>query len=952
MIKISKMLKTTLIVFFSVILFIFLVLITAPLLFKNQLMDLAKTELNKMLLAKVDFKDLQLSFIRNFPNAYIALDGLEVVGVGDFEDELLVAFDSFNVTVDIMSVIKMENIEVKSILLDTPRLNGHILEDGRANWEIMKPAEGEAEEEEPLDEEETEAEVVEAEEEAEPGADPFKFKVGLNKFEIRNLSAAFHDEKNKMTAEVGALNFNLRGDMKRENVDLNLSLAIDDIDFWMDGVRLANKVTVGFVSKIAADLKNMDFVIKDNKFNLNDIVLIFQGSVGLHGDDINADVTFATERTDFKSLLSLVPAIYMNDFKDLKTTGSLDLSGEIKGTYNKEQMPNADVKLAVNDATFSYPDLPKSVQKINIAVRAHYDGEVFDRTTADVDRFSFEIAGNPFLAEVHVKTPESDMQVSAKFSGRVDIDSISDIIPLADMTLSGLLECNLSVAGRMSTLQNERYEDFQAAGHLRLSRFNFVSPALPRPVSISSTELNFTPRYVELANFNARIGNTDVALNGSLENFIPFVLKNETIKGSLSLRSNNIDLNEFMGGEKKEDKKTSAAASAPAEEKSPMSVIEVPQNIDFALNINIGKLLFDKLSITNTVGAVTVKDGKLVMRNLAMNLLEGSMVLSGEYNTQNKTVPIVDFNMNINRFDVSSAISSFAFIQNILPEPQNYAGKVSAALTLNSVLDQQMSPVLDSINSKGRLQTHTLQIRNSKIFGAVAAFSRNETLRTPTLDNLNIGFEIKNGRVFIEDPIVMNIPPARIEIKGDQGLDSSLNYKLDVFMPMSTIGSGATDILSRIPGGSNIKEVQLTGAIKGTAKNPEVSLSVADMVSSVRDQVIDTVRTQVSAEINRQIDQIMAEANRQAENIRSAAKQAADRVRREANTAAQRGIDEAGRMSNPVARAAAVKLAQDAAPGIRRKGEEEAQKLEREADVQARNVLTAAQRKADELRRK
>ena len=940
MFKISKLLKKILVILLCVILFVFLVLLVTPLLFKNQLIDLAKTELNKMLLAKVEFKDLQLSFIRNFPNAYIALDGLEVTGVGDFEGELLAAFNSFNVTVDIVSVIKMENIEVKSILLDHPRLNGHILENGRANWDIMKPAQTEITEVTEEAEKEVEKEVIEevVETEKEP-SDPFKFKVGLNKFEIRNLKAAFLDEKNKMNAEIEDFNFILRGDMKKENVDLKLQLGIDGIDFWMDGVRFANKVSVGFISEIAADLKNMRFVIKDNKFNLNEIVLKFDGSAEMKGADINADVTFATEKTDFKSLLSLVPAIYMNDFKNLRTTGSLSLSGDIKGTYNDKIMPCANVKLSVDNAMFSYPDLPKSVDKINIDIKAHYDGEVFDRTTADVDRFSFEIAGNPFFTEVHVKTPESDLDVSARFAGKIDFDSLVDLVPLEDLKLNGLLECDITLAGKLSTIQKEQYEDFNAAGSLKLGGFYFENPDFPQGVKITSTQLNFTPRFVELVNLDVITGNSDVSLNGSLENFIPFVLKKETVKGSLTLKSNNIDLNQFMGGEKKEKEEI------PDEEKSPLNVIEVPKNIDFALNVNIGSILFDKLAITNTIGAIIVKDGKLDMRNLAMNLLEGSMTINGEYNTQNINLPFINFGLDIKQFNISSALTSFTFLENILPEPQNYVGKVSANLTLYSLLDEHLSPVLDKIDSKGKLQTHNLEIRNSKLFGTLADLIKNESWRTPALGDLDIGFVITEGRLYIEDPIKINIPPARLEIKGDQGLDMTLNYKVDATMPVSAVGSGATGILSSIPGGSRINEIKLTGQIKGNAKNPDISLSVADMTSTITSAVREQVTTQVNQELSRQIDSLMSEANKQADNLRSNAKQAADRLRREANSAADKLVSEAG--SNPIQR----RLAQTAADKLRSEGESNARKLEQEADTQAQAVINAAQRRADDLRR-
>ena len=933
MLKINKVLKKILIISFSVIMAVFLILLITPLLFKNQLMELAKNELNKIMLAKVDFRDLNLSFIRSFPNAYVGLEGLEIKGIGDFEDELLISFDRFSVTVDIMSVIRMKNIEVKSILLENARLNGHILDDGRANWNIVRPGE-----------EKDEAVKTDSGE-----SDPFVFNVGLRRFEIRNMRISFRDDKNNMSAEVRNLNYILRGDMTKENVDLNMELGIDGIDFLMGGIRFVNNASAGFVSQVAADLKNLNFILKENRFNLNDIVLKLDGSVDINGSGIYTDVTFATERTDFKSLLSLVPAVYMNDFQDVRTTGNLALDGNIKGTLGENTMPSANVNLLVNDAAFSYPALPKSVDNINIAMKAYYDGEELDRSTLDLDRLSFHMAGNPFTAQLHVKTPESDMQVSAKFAGRIDFDSVSEIIPFDDITLNGLLECDISLAGRLSMLENERYEDFQAEGHLRISGFDFASPDFPQRVTINTMLFNFSPRRAELANFEAIVGSTDVALNGSLENFIPFIFKGDTVRGTLAIRSNKIDLNEFMGGGSKEK----------PEEETPqgqLRVIEVPKNIDFALAVNIGQILFDKLSITNTAGAVMVRDGRLLMQNLAMNLLEGNLTLNGEYNTQNLAVPFADLNLNINQFDIPAALSSFSMLEKILPQPQNYAGRVSAAMTFSSVLGANMAPVTNQINSTGRLQTYNLEIRNSGLFGMMADLFHNERLRTPAPGNLDIRFEIRDGRLFIEDPIAFNLEPVRIEIRGSQGLDTTMDYRVQGFVPVSVIGSGATDVLSRIPGGSRITEVSLTGRIQGSAARPDISLGVADMagsvVEAVRDQVAETVtqrveevRTQVSEEVNRQIAQVMAEAERQAENIRSGAKQAADRVRGEANSAAERLISNAG--SNIIQR----RLAEGAAETLRNEGETNARRLEQEGETQAQAALAAAQRTADNLRR-
>ena len=911
-------------IFFITILVIFLILLVTPFLFKGKILEFAKKELNSMLTAEVDFSDLKLSFIRNFPNAYVALEDLTVVGKGEFEGDTLVAFKKFSVTVDVMSVIKMDNIQVKSVLLDRARLYAHVLENGQANWDIMK-----ADEETPETPEDTSS---------------FAFKVALKKFEIRNTNVTYRDDEGKMLATLKDLNYNLRGDMTQDNADLNMKLDIAEVDFWMDGIRYLKKARAGFVSEIAADLKNMGFTFKDNQFNLNEIVLKFAGSVLMPSDDINVDITFASEKTDFKSLLSLIPAIYMQDFESVKTTGSLLLNGDVKGTYNDNQMPNANLNMMVENAMFKYPDLPKSVDNINIATKIFYNGVVFDRTTVDVDKFHLEMAGNPFDAELHVKTPDSDMQIAAKFIGKIDFNSVADIVPLDDVTLKGLLECNLSLAGRMSTLEKEQYEDFKADGMLKLSGFDYIDPDFPQGVKIASTQLNFTPKIVNLVNFDAVIGNTDIAMNGTLENFIPFVFKDETVRGKLSLKSNTIDLNEFM---------TDTDEAAPVDT-VPLTVIEVPKNIDFAINANIGKILFDKLTITNTAGALLVKDGKVQMKNLAMNMLEGSMLLNGEYNTQDIKVPSIDFAMDIKQFDITSALSSFSMLEKILPEPQNYVGKVSANLTLNSILDEHLDPVMNTVASKGRLLTHNLEIRNSKLFGTMADLLKNESWRTPAPGNLDIKYEIKDGRLSVE-PINMNIAQAKLELTGDQGLDMTLNYKVNVAVPTSSLG--ATDLLGKVPGGASIKEIKVAGLVGGTATKPEVKLSVADMTSTVVDAVkeqvtevvtqkVEEVKEQVKEEVNKQVDNALEEAIKQAENIRSTAQQAAEKIRSEANVNAEK-LEKEAEGKNAIQKAAA----KAAAEKVRKEGDASAVKVEQEADKKANNVVDAAQRNAEKVKK-
>ena len=73
--------KTFLKIFAIIILVIVALLIAIPLILKGKLADIVKAEANKMLNAKLDFEELDISLLRNFPQATLVLKELSLTGV-------------------------------------------------------------------------------------------------------------------------------------------------------------------------------------------------------------------------------------------------------------------------------------------------------------------------------------------------------------------------------------------------------------------------------------------------------------------------------------------------------------------------------------------------------------------------------------------------------------------------------------------------------------------------------------------------------------------------------------------------------------------------------------------------------------------------------------------------------------------------------------------------------
>jgi anaerobic glycerol-3-phosphate dehydrogenase len=100
----------------------------------------------------------------------------------------------------------------------------------------------------------------------------------------------------------------------------------------------------------------------------------------------------------------------------------------------------------------------------------------------------------------------------------------------------------------------------------------------------------------------------------------------------------------------------------------------------------------------------------------------------------------------------------------------------------------------------------------------------------------------------------MNIAQAALELTGGQGLDKSLDYKVNAAVPVSAVGSGATEILGKIPGGSKIREIKVTGLITGAPTKPTVTLGVADMAANVAETAKETVKEQVKETVKENVE--------------------------------------------------------------------------------------------------
>ena len=791
--KVVKILSTTFLV-------VLLLLILLPMAFKGKIEGIVKSEGNKLLNAQFDFKSLDISLLRNFPNASVSLNDFWLKGVGVFENDTLVYAGELTAAVNVMSLFGDGGFEVSKVVVDDTRLHAIVLEDGAVNWDVMKPSD----------------EVVQEEEDTTSTS----FSISLKKLTVDDLTVIYDDRQGGMYAAISDLDAACSGDMTSDNTTIKLKAQTPGVTFRMGGVPFLNKAEVSVKMDVAADLKNMKFTLQENEFSLNAIKAAVDGWVAMTDAGMDMDLKLNTNEIGFKEILSLVPAIYAKDFAGLKTDGVATLNAWAKGKMEGEQLPAFNVDLNVKNAMFHYPSLPAGVDGINVVANVKNPGGTADATTVVVNPFNFVLAGNPFSITANIKTPMSDLDFNAAAKGKLDLGKIKDVYPLEGMDLNGLVDADMSVAGRMSMIDKGEYDRVKAAGEVKLSDMQLELQDLPK-VDIKQSVFSFEPRYLQLSQTKINIGDNDITLDSRFENYLGFVFKGTTLKGTLNVSSQKFNLNDFMSDEDTAAEVTTEEPAAEEQVEEAMGVIQVPENIDFRMQADFKQVLFGKMNITDLKGLLVVKDRKVDMQNLSLNTMGGNVVVNGAYSTPEDKNPKLNAGFALNNVGFAQAYKELDMVRQLAPIFSNLKGDFSGSIKVDTELNEQMSPIFPTLNGSGSLSTKDVGLDNVTFIHMVADIVNKPALKKTNVKDLNLDFTIKDGRVTTK-PFDIKMGDYVMNLSGTTGLDQTIDYKGKITLPAS---AGAV---------SKLGTVDMT--IGGTFTSPKVSIDMESLAKQAAQQ--------------------------------------------------------------------------------------------------------------------
>jgi hypothetical protein len=779
------------------------ILIAVPILFKEDAKKAVDDAIAEQVNAHVfyDQEGFSLSLFENFPNFTFSMKDFGVSGIDTFASDTLIQVASFEITLDLLSVISGEQIMINEISLKSPEITILSLSDGQNNYDIFKETTDNTPSKTPTEEELT-------------------FSLAIKKWQIIDGNFTYDDLLNGIHTSLLGINHTGSGDFSQDIFDLMTKTTIVSVDLNYEGTNYLKEKTFDADLNMKMNLPDSKYTFSDNSLTLGALSIGLNGDVILPADsDMVLDIEFQSLDMSIKSILSLLPGDYSSYLENVSADGEVGIEGKVSGVYNELRLPDININAMIFNGYLAYQEYPLPIEEVQLEAALVIPGVNMDLLSFSMPHFSMQVEGQDFQAQMEFNNL-ANYTWDLNASGGLDLGKIFQIIPVEGMDLKGLISGSFETSGNMLLIEEEKYEQLPTKGRVQVTDFSISDETLPVDIRITEADLSFDNEQIALTQFKVLFGESDLQMTGTLENFIGYALEpSEVLHGKLNFNAKILNLNPFLTA-------TDTSVTDAAVDTAVLEIIRIPINIDVALNTQIGRLLYDNLEFNDMEGKITMSEGSAQLDNLDFNLLAGGFLMSGFYNS-NPPLPLFNFNFKISSMSIKETFSSFNTIQEMAPMAKDLAGVFSTEFVTDGVLDTAMMPVMESLFTFGFIDLESTTYSNPKFIKGLNKITgdKEETLK---LQDINFEYTIEDGTLIIE-PFDFKLAGRTTTVYGSSGISgiqANMDYTLETDLKTGNLGAAANNMIASLTGLNDLvaEEVRIKIKIERNYEDPQFRL--------------------------------------------------------------------------------------------------------------------------------
>ncbi|MFC6098208.1 AsmA-like C-terminal region-containing protein [Flavobacterium qiangtangense] len=785
-------------------------LFAAPFLFKDKIKQLVLKSINESVDAKVAFEDVDLSLFKSFPQANVTIDKLSIINKAPFEGDTLLYSGEVNLKMSIKELFKGdgEAMNIESFSSENAVVNILFDKNGLGNFDI----------------------AIKDEKDKKSDSESKPFAMNVQNYEIQNLRFTYFDERSKVKMVIDSLNHTGTGNFAQSKLDLTTKTTAK-VSLDMDKTNYMKNIKLDLDAVLGIDLENSKYTFKDNKALINQLPLEFNGFIQIKEEGQEYDLTFKTPTSSFKNFLGVIPEAYAGNLANVKTTGDFKVSGFAKGTLTETTIPKFSLEIASNNASFKYPDLPKSVENIVIDTKIINETGNMNDTYVNLDKLSFRIDQDVFNAKANVRNIMENPLVDAKLNGTINLSNVSKAYPVKlDTPLSGILKADVATKFDMKSVETNNYQNIQASGNATITGFKYVD-ADKKTYAINTADAQFSNQKIDLRQLDVTTGKTDVKINGTLENFLGYAFKDQELRGNFTMKSNQFLVSDFMT-------KTETTVN---NKTTTTEAVKIPKLINVTLNASANTVVYDNLNLKDVSGKIIVKDEAVTLQNIKTSIFNGLITANGNVSTKTAK-PTFNMDLGLASVDINQTFTQLDMLKKIAPIADAINGKLNSKINLSGTLNaKEMTPDLNTLSGDlfGQFLSTTINSKNSAVLNKLDENVKFIDLSKLNLNDLKANLTFKDGKVNVK-PFDIKYQDIKVNVGGQHGFDQTMSYNIKFDVPAKYLGSDANKLIAKLtPAEANkLENIPVTAILSGNFKSPKVSTDIQQAVTKLATELV------------------------------------------------------------------------------------------------------------------
>ncbi|SFD50967.1 AsmA family protein [Flavobacterium phragmitis] len=537
-----------------------------------------------------------------------------------------------------------------------------------------------------------------------------------------------------------------------------------------------------------------------------------------------------TVDTELESKINLATIHQFYPLDSLEVKGDLNLKVSMHGVLNRKQKKYPSSKTIVNIKngylkSLKFPNIP--IGNINVSAAVSSNRGTGEDLNVKLQPAEFVLAGSPFKVEGEV-TNLYDLVYNIKTQGTLDVGKLTQLFPVKDVTVSGIIQTNLIAKGSKKDLDAKNYDNIKNGGKLEARNLVIKSAMFPEPFQVSKGTFKFFKDKMRFEQISATYGKSDIVLNGYIHNVLRYLFNrkylqqsNEKLKADIELSSNHINANEFFDmiakytdqkAEEEATQKTDTTAVSTiaknAGDKNKNFVIRIPRTADLKITAKVNDLEFDTYKINDFVGNLVVNERKVQVTQAAFNMAGTKIEMTGDYKAQHRLLAKYNANFKASNFDIQRAYKEIPIFAELVSMAKDAYGLVSVDYQLGGSIDRNMDIDFKSIDGEGTLTLEDIKFKNFKLLNHVAKKADAADLEKASFNKVAIHSTIKNNVMTIT-PTTMKMAGFRGKLEGQVTMDGKINVGFRLGLPPM----GLINIPMKITGTADDFEIS-TGKFK------------------------------------------------------------------------------------------------------------------------------------------